>query len=395
MGMHKKIFNTILKSLERGMKLPVNYNTIHSNGEIFEILLQTSFLHQFIETTVEQRSYFADDVCSADTVIKRINTYGWERILVDLKTINGQLFKGWIDKPKGNVYVAVDYHDIPRYIQKKRDWKPRKKKCDDVDRIVHSKKQYGTHCFHRVLSADIVGDEKFTVYFEPILTDYDQGKIPLSLIKNVKRTIRIKAMLMDRGFFQAVTIARLYEHHVPFVIRAIRTKQVKRYLQDFKKNHRVWQVYEYEFNKTAHGWSDRRGTRVKTTLVVVDSSVAEGIPVESYDEDDRYFLFITNLPVDSQDTAFQLARDFRKRWCIETGYKTKKQFRGKTCSLSYAVRLFLILLSFVLYNIWICINSTLKHKNQWMQLKKPHVSSYLMMFLCMIHMFSRIIFTEK
>jgi len=61
---------------------------------------------------VQQRGYFADDVCSADTVIKRINTYGWKRILVDLKVINGQLFKGWVDKPKGNVYVAVDYHDI-------------------------------------------------------------------------------------------------------------------------------------------------------------------------------------------------------------------------------------------------------------------------------------------
>jgi hypothetical protein len=394
MGMHKKIFNTILKSLEQGIKLPVNYNTIHSNGEIFEILLQTSFLHQCIETTVQQRGYFADDVCSADTVIKRITTYGWERILADLKTINRHLFKEWVDKPKGTVYVAVDYHDIPRYVQKKRDWKPRKKKCDDVDRLVHSKKQCGTHCFHRVLSADIVGDEKFTVYFEPILTDYDQGKIPLSLIKNVKRTIRIKAMLMDRGFFQAVTVDRLYEHRMPFVIRAIRTKQVKRCVQEFKKNQRVWQVYAYEFNKSAHEQSDRRGTRVKTTLVVVDSSVAEGIPVESYDEEDRYFLFITNLPVDSQETAFQLARDFRKRWCIETGYKTKKQFRGKTCSLSYSVRLFLILLSFVLYNIWICINSKLKQKSQWMQLEKPHVSSYVMMFLCLIHMFSRMI-SEK
>lgn len=395
MGMHKKIFNIILKSLEQGIKLPVNYNTIHSNGEIFEILLQTSFLHQCIETTVQQRGYLADDVCSADTVIKRINTYGWERILVDLKAINGRLFMGWVDRPTRNVYVAVDYHDIPRYVQKKRDWKPRKKKCDDVDRLVHSKKQCGTHCFHRVLSADIVGDEKFTVYFEPILTDYDQGKLPLSLIENVKRTIRIKALLMDRGFFQAVTVARLYEHRVPFVIRAIRTKQVKRCLQEFKTNHRIWHVYEYEFNKTAHGGSDRRGTRVKTTLVIVDSSVAEGIPVESYDEDDRYFLFITNLPVGSQETAFKLARDFRKRWCIETGYKTKKQFRGKTCSLSYAVRLFLILLSFVLYNIWICINSRLKHKRQLMQLEKPYVSSYLMMFLCMIQMFSRMIFSEK
>jgi hypothetical protein len=51
----------------------------------------------------------------------------------------------------------------------------------------------------------------------------------------VKRTIRIKAMLMDRGFFQAVTVARLYEHHVPFVIRAIRTKQVKRMFTGFQE----------------------------------------------------------------------------------------------------------------------------------------------------------------
>jgi len=393
--MHKKVYNTILKSLEQGIKFPVSYNTIHSNREIFEILLQTSFLHQFIETTVQQLGCYAEGVCSADTVIKRIKAYGWEKILVDLKTINNELFREWVDKPKGRVYVAVDYHDIPRYIRKKRDWKPRKKRCDDVDKIVHSKKQCGTHCFHRVLSADVVEDEKFTVDFEPILKDYDQGKLPLSLVKNVKRMTCMKAMLMDRGFFQAVTVARLNNHHVPFIIRAIRTKQVNRCLQEFKKNHRVWQVYEYEFNKSAHGQSERRGTRVKTTLVIVDSPVVEGTPVENYDEDDRYFLFITNLPVDSQKIVFQLARDFRKRWRIETGFKTKKQFRGKTCSLSFAVRLFLILLSFVLYNLWINMNSKLKHRSLQLPLVNPHVSSYLMRFFCMVHILSRVIFTEK
>jgi hypothetical protein len=309
-----------------------------------------------------------------------------------MRIINRQLFREWADKPRGKVYVAVDYHDIPRYIQKKRDWKPRQKKCDDIDRIVHGKKQCRTHCFHRILSADIVEDEKFTVDFEPTYTDYDQGKLPFSLIKNITEMVRIKAILMDRGFFQAVNVACLYEYHMPFVIRAIRTGQVKRCLQEFKKNHRVWQVYEYEFNKTSHEKSDRCGTRVKTTLVIVDSSIAEGIPPENYDEDDQYFLFITNLVVNSQEAAFRLARDFRKRWRIETGYKTKKQFRGKTCSLSYAVRLFFILLSFVLYNIWILINFRLKHKSHWMHLRKPYVSSYLMMFLFMIHMFSLTIF---
>ena len=44
--------------------------------------------------------------------------------------------------------------------------------CQFVDRIVHSKKQCGTHCFHRVLSADIVGDEKFTIYFEQMIRGF-------------------------------------------------------------------------------------------------------------------------------------------------------------------------------------------------------------------------------
>jgi hypothetical protein len=395
MGMHKKIYNTILGSLKRDIKLPVSCNTIRSNQEIFEILLQTSFLNQFIETTVTEISCYSKKICSADTVINRIKAYGWRNILFDFKNINLKLFKKWIDRPKGKVYLAVDYHDIPRYVKKQRDWKKRRKKCDDIDKLVHSRKQSGTHSFHRIISVDIVEDDKFTIDFEPVFQDADQGKIPISLLENICKLVDIKAVLFDRGFFKAVTVDRLKERNIPFIIRAIKTKQINRSLEEFKDVKREWHVYDYEFNKTAHDSRDRRRMRVKTKLVITDNSVVEGISAEKYAEDDRYFMFITNIPVDSQETAFKLASDFRKRWRIETGYKTKKQFRGKTCSLSYAVRLFLILLSFVLYNIWICINSTLKHKRQWMQLEKHHVSSYLMMFLCMIHMFSLMIFTEK
>ena len=52
-----------------------------------------------------------------------------------------------------------------------------------------------------------------------------------------------------------------------------------------------------------------------------------------------------------------MAESYRKRWRIETGYRVKKKVRGKTCSRSYAVRLFLQLLSMVLYNLWQLYNS--------------------------------------
>jgi len=393
--MYKKIYNTILKSLKRDIKLPVCCNTIRSNQEIFEVLLQTSFLNQFIETTVKELSCFSENICSADTVINRIKTYGWRNVLLDFKTINLNLFKRWIDKPKGKVYLAVDCHDVPRYIKKKRYWKPRIKKCDDIEKLVHSKKQSGTHSFHRIISVDIVENDKFTVDFEPVFNDYDQGKLSVSLIKNIEKMIDIKAVLMDRGFFRAVTVDFLYRYGIPFIIRVIRTKRINKFLEEFKKNKRTWHVYNYEINKTAHGKSDRRGTQVKTTLVIVDNSTLEKIPAWKYDDNDQYFIFITNLHVDSQEIAFQLARDFRKRWGIESGYKTKKQFRGKTCSLSYAVRLFLILLSFVLYNLWVSINSRLKHRIWHLPLRNCHLSSYLMMFLCIICIASRLIFMEN
>lgn len=98
--MHKKIYNTILGSLKRDIKLPVSCNTIRSNQEIFEILLQTSFLNQFIETTVTELCCYSKKICSADTVINRIKAYGWRNILLDFKTINLNLFKKWIDRPK-------------------------------------------------------------------------------------------------------------------------------------------------------------------------------------------------------------------------------------------------------------------------------------------------------
>jgi len=393
--MQKKIYNTILKKLDRYIQLPINCNTIHSNRRIFEILLQTTFLNQFVETTVKENGYYSDGICSADTVFKRIKTHGWNKVLHDFKIINLQLFNEWIDRPKKKVYLAVDYHNIPRYIKKKRNWKPRKKKCDDIAKIVHSKKQSGTHNFHRIISADIVEDEKFTIDFEPVFPDAIRSEITTCLIEKTKKMINIKAVLMDREFFAASTVSSLQEEKIPFVIRAIKTKRTNNFLEDFKEDKSNWKVYEYEFNKTSHSSRKRQRIKVKTNLVIVDNSKVERIHAEKYDEDERYFMFITNVLINSQETAFQLARDFRKRWGIETGYKTKKQFRGKTCSLSYAVRLFFILLSFVLYNLWISINSKLKNRIWDIRPKHLHITAALMAFFCLIQIISRRTFIEK
>jgi hypothetical protein len=48
----------------------------------------------------------------------------------------------------------------------------------------------------------------------------------------------------------------------------------------------------------------------------------------------------------------ELSELYSRRWGIETGYRDKKAFRGRTCSLSYNVRLALFLISVLAAGVW-------------------------------------------
>lgn len=86
---------------------------------------------------------------------------------------------------------------------------------------------------------------------------------------------------------------------------------------------------------------------------------------------EKHYAFITDmLPSKKQDTldfCIDLAKDYGKRWGIETGYRDKIQFRGFTHSLNYSVRLFLFLLSVLLYNLWRHINRIISENPRFLQ----------------------------
>jgi hypothetical protein len=183
---------------------------------------------------------------------------------------------------------------------------------------------------------------------------------------------------MDRGFFNGFYIDKFIEHKIPYIIRAMRTLIIKRALNHVKQNRLPYYEEIYIMNNNSH---KKNRKPIETTLVIVDNAVLEENNPDSYEDDDRYFAFITNLKVGSIDNAFKLARNFRKRWRIETGYRVKETFLAKTCSLSYSMRLFLILLSFVLGNVWILINAIFKDKTEFVRIFKNHLPSHMMKFM--------------
>ncbi|MHA2344146.1 MAG: hypothetical protein ACXADW_19960 [Candidatus Hodarchaeales archaeon] len=65
--------------------------------------------------------------------------------------------------------------------------------------------------------------------------------------------------------------------------------------------------------------------------------------------------FATNIEVEKgkESDLFIL---YGKRWGIETSYRLKVDFRPRTTSKNYVVRLFYFLFSTCLYNLWVLAN---------------------------------------
>lgn len=375
---YERIYNFIVYPLNSQFKLPVYHNKKYFNRQILDVILFSAFNNQFIESSVIQLSILLKNVPSGDTIFHRLKRIDWSYVLKKMKKINDHLYYQWKDKPTTPIFLAVDYHDIPRYIRKVRKYKPRKKKCDDIEHVVGTQAKHGSHYCHKIASIDIVEEKKFTLGFEPVFHDSNVDNLITDLILTARLKVAIKAILMDRGFFRGVLINSLSKHQIPYVIRAIRTPTILSAIEIMKQKNLSFWIQEYILNKNTH----RKNRKpVKTTLVVVDNAVLEEIDASSYKDDgERFFAFVTNLEVLTMDDAFNLARDFRKRWRIETGYRVKENFLAKTCSLSYTVRLFLILLSFILSNVWTLINYVFKSDPKFVKIYSNHMPTHMMKF---------------
>ena len=130
-----------------------------------------------------------------------------------------------------------------------------------------------------------------------------------------------------------------------FVIPVKRNKKIDEIIREFKQKCQKNLLHE-EHHFLIMEYTLNRGKSFATfTLVIVVESPKKP------DDEWSVFAYATNMHVD-RNNAIKLADNYRKRWGIETGYRVKEEVRGKTCSCNYAIRLFLQLLSILLYNLW-------------------------------------------
>jgi hypothetical protein len=154
--------------------------------------------------------------------------------------------------------------------------------------------------------------------------------------------ITIEKILFDRGFYNGYLIdyleSRKQGKPLPYLIFAPKNEAIERYASQLEHNFGVFKhVVRYNREKTVF--------ETPTTIVTCKNAGTneKGEPYDWY--------FATNLK-----PSYNLVRQYRRRWNIETGFRIMEKGKIMTNSNKPVVRLFYFLLRALFSAIWVLSN---------------------------------------
>src|SRR3989344_7355327 len=220
--------------------------------------------------------------------------------------------------------IAIDIHKIPYYGNKNDRY------------VMEGQSDKGTsHFYQFITSSIVVAGKRFTLNAILIHKLDNLEDLVDILIKKAKDKIHIGKVYLDRGFERPKVINVLKENRIKFLMPKVRSLTVKAWMRkSIGVKARIIEDFEIGTHK------DKAVTR----LILVN------------DEEGIQRAFITNLKIPVQLTH-HLYNFYSKRWGIETSYRNlDHDFKAKTTSKNFHIRLFYFLFSIALYNLWVLVN---------------------------------------
>lgn len=246
--------------------------------------------------------------------------------------------------------IAIDLTLIPYHGQPLRDKKE----------IYRSKPKSGTSHFHAYATAIVVHKgHRYTLAL--IHVEYGQKmKDVLQQLMTIvgQRGVKIRYLLLDKGFFNVEVISHLKHAGIGFVIPAqARGRKPKgrskatglRALQ--KKNNGY---YQHTLSGKVNGKS--RSTRV--TICVASKTYTHKKTGKRRLKKLLYVVSKVRL------TPREIRESYRKRFGIETSYRQMNEARIKTCTRNPRLRLLFVGIALVLRNVWVWLHFQLA-KGKW------------------------------
>ncbi|MFH1592718.1 MAG: transposase [Candidatus Woesearchaeota archaeon] len=326
----KETIKLVKKLIYPQIDIKIKNNGKFTTKDLLDVLVHVAQTHDFAHNGTETfKELNSESKCpSSWTMLYHFNKFNNKIIIQEMfdkvfDTIFNFAKRNYRGLRRRQLDIAIDIHKIPYYGNKNDNY------------VLEGKLDRGTTHFHQFITCSIVvAGRRFTI--DAILMHKLDNLEDLvdKIIKRVKEKINIDKAYLDRGFDKPKVINVLKANRVKFVMPKVRSDRVKAWM-DKSLDCKARIIKDFEFGKKE---------KAKVNLILVD------------DEEGIQRAFITNFDIPEQLSHY-LYTWYSKRWGIETGYRQlDHDFKARTTSKNYLIRLFYFLFSVCLYNLWVLVN---------------------------------------
>ena len=246
--------------------------------------------------------------------------------------------------------VAIDLTLIPYHGQPYQDEKE----------IYRSQPKSGTSHFHAYATAAVVHKgHRYTL----ALTRVEYGEKMKAVVQRLmaivrRRQVKVRFLLLDKGFFSVEVISYLKRAKVGFIIPAmVRGRKPKgdkkatglRAIRNKKNGY-------YRHTLTGTVGDKQRSTRV--TICVASKYYTHNTSSKRRCKKLLYVIWKVRL------TPREIRETYRTRFGIETSYRQMNEARIKTCTRDPQLRLLFVGIALVLRNVWVWLHFKLA-RGKW------------------------------
>lgn len=340
----RPFYKKLLEFIREHVTVPVTPQAQTLAETVIDVVAFASSKGTSIEAAVtELRDVHGRKVPSADTVIEYLRRMSIEQVHEEFICATAAICRTARKRrllPPGRapMSMAMDFHDIPYY----------GKKTDAM--VVRGKAKAGTRSLFRMATAYVVvRGQRYTLGVVPVHSLDDTDEVVKALLDIAGRWVRVRIVMLDRGFYSVPAINLLKCRGVLYLMPPVRKEGLR------KKIKRAWEEGKPMFPHTIR--SQDHGSAEMNILLAVSTS-----PEVRFSEDPmvdfwrKVLAFATNMKPSNAASLKHLPDLYRKRFGIESSYRMMKMNRVRTCTKCYALRYFFFLLSVTLYNLWVYAN---------------------------------------
>jgi Transposase DDE domain len=241
------------------------------------------------------------------------------------------------------VHLALDLVLIPYYGLPE----------DDADELYRGAEKAGTRSFHAYATAYvIVKGCRYTLALRAVHHSDPWDEVVRDLLRQVRKTgVRIRLVLLDRGFYSVEVVRYLQAARYPFVMPVIRRGK--------RPNHPDGPSGTWAFsNWRRSGWSqytlaDRHHRRRATVTICVCRFQQEAATVCGRQRAGGWRVWVYALWGLQPSRTAWVRETYRQRFGIESSYRQLHQARVRTTARSPLLRLLFVGLALVLRNVYV------------------------------------------